>query len=172
MNRETPRSPFVDDPLDRAVAEIAARQRALDGEGEAPLVPDRISPGPSPWLDAPRADLSGLEQQLRSLTTQIESIRRPCGVEDAVGALQDMDKLATRGVIVSDLHRTRGGYVAVSVLSRLFGNSVVQHDGPLSVRRAFRVRELDALAEEAGLPYLRVRVHHPWFRVSLAGEKV
>ena len=50
MNRENPRSPFVDDPLDRAVAEIAARQRALDGEGEAPLVTERVSPSPSPWL--------------------------------------------------------------------------------------------------------------------------
>ncbi len=90
---------------------------------------------------------------------------------EAVGAVQDMDALATRGVIVSDLHRTLPGYCAVSLLARLLGNAVVRHDGPLSVRRAFLPGELDAIAREAGLPYLRARVHRPWFRVSLAGEK-
>lgn len=91
--------------------------------------------------------------------------------DEAAGALQDMDGLSTRGIIVSDLHRTRTGYAAVWLLSRLLGNAVVRHDGPLSVRRAFRPEELDDLAESGGLAYLHARVHHPWFRVSLAGEK-
>ncbi|HET6224045.1 MAG TPA: hypothetical protein VFE11_17850, partial [Dongiaceae bacterium] len=48
----------------------------------------RISPGPSPWVDASRPDISGLEHELRSLTTQIEALRRPCGADDAVRTLR------------------------------------------------------------------------------------
>jgi hypothetical protein len=58
----------------------------------------------------------------------------------------------------------------VWLLSRLAGDDIVRHDGPLSVRRAFLSEDLSRAAEEAGLDYLRVR-RHPWFRLSLAGEK-
>jgi 2-polyprenyl-3-methyl-5-hydroxy-6-metoxy-1,4-benzoquinol methylase len=84
--------------------------------------------------------------------------------------LQRLDALCVRGMILSDLHRTVPAYAAVALLSRLIGNDVVRHDGPLSVRRAFRLRELNDLAAGGGLPYLRAR-HHAWFRLSLAGEK-
>ena len=53
-----------------AIAEIAARHRPLNG-GAAP---------------APAQDLSGLEGQLRRITDQIETLRRP-GVEEAIAAL-------------------------------------------------------------------------------------
>ncbi len=53
-----------------AIAEIAARHRSLSG-GAAP---------------APTQDLSGLEGQLRRITDQIETLRRP-GVEEAIAAL-------------------------------------------------------------------------------------
>lgn len=60
--------------MDRAVAEIAARQRMLNEDETAPA--------------AIAVDLSGLEQQLKHITEQIESLRRPCAVEDAVAALR------------------------------------------------------------------------------------
>ena len=91
--------------------------------------------------------------------------------EQSLQALQTFDRCATRGLIISDLLRSWNGYVAVSLLSRLTGNTVVRHDGPLSVRRAFQPEELQQLAHEAGLPYLHARVER-WFRVSLAGEKL
>ncbi|MGQ0645524.1 MAG: methyltransferase domain-containing protein [Elusimicrobiota bacterium] len=94
-----------------------------------------------------------------------------CAPEDAPRVLRAFDRLARRGVIVSDLLRSRAGYWAVKALSRLAGNRVVRHDGPLSVRRAFRLEELAALARESGLPYLAAR-REPWFRVSLCGEKI
>jgi len=80
--------------LDRAVAEIAARQRALNGQqslGEAaPALPQTTvaTPAPSPVLaPVPTQDLSGLEDQLRKITNQIETLRRP-GVEEAINALR------------------------------------------------------------------------------------
>ncbi len=87
-----PAAPAVHLPpaLDLAVAEIAARQRALNGQ---PALA-RQAAAPMPAVAAPvRAplptqDLSGLEDQLRSITTQIETLRTP-GVEDAINALRE-----------------------------------------------------------------------------------
>ena len=87
---------------------------------------------------------------------------------DAVGAI---DRLALRGVIISDLLRSPLTWGAVGALALVTGNRVVRHDAPLSVRRAFRVGELSRLAAAAGLPYLRAR-REGRFRVSLAGAKV
>jgi 2-polyprenyl-3-methyl-5-hydroxy-6-metoxy-1,4-benzoquinol methylase len=90
--------------------------------------------------------------------------------ENLSGVLKGLDRLALRGMVLSDLLRSRAGYWSVFLLSRLAGNFVVRHDGPLSVRRAFRPEELDDLARGAGLPYLKAR-RRPWFRLVLAGEK-
>jgi ubiquinone/menaquinone biosynthesis C-methylase UbiE len=90
--------------------------------------------------------------------------------ERTAAALKSCDRLARRGVLITDLRRSWPALGAVGAISHLLGNHVVRHDGPLSVRRAFTVGELSALAAEAGLPYLRAR-NEPWFRVSLAGVK-
>lgn len=84
--------------------------------------------------------------------------------------LKCCDAMATRGIVISDLSRSRVAYWAVSLLTSLFGNRVAQYDGRISVRRAFTVKELDALALESRLHYLHAR-RHPFFRISLAGEK-
>jgi localization factor PodJL len=83
--------------LDRAVAEIAARQRALNGNA-APAPATSAAPPPQAVQQAyvpapalvpvPTQDLSGLEEHLRQITDQIETLRRP-GVEDAINALRD-----------------------------------------------------------------------------------
>ena len=59
-------------------------------------------------------------------------------------------------VVVNDLRRSRAGYGAAVVGTRLLSRSPVVHiDGPRSVRAAFTVGELRALAERAGLPGAR-----------------
>lgn len=84
--------------LDMAIAEIAARQRALNGQpsqAQQPMAaPQRQQaaafeqPAPQPVLmPVPQQDLSGLEDQLRKITSQIETLRKP-GVEEAINALR------------------------------------------------------------------------------------
>lgn len=86
--------------LDQALADIAARQQMLNGG--APVAPRRPAAS-SPMAYAPPAtraqqaahaaapvpaqDLSGLEEQLRQITNQIETLRHP-GVEEAINALR------------------------------------------------------------------------------------
>ncbi|OGR86518.1 MAG: hypothetical protein A3A86_04070 [Elusimicrobia bacterium RIFCSPLOWO2_01_FULL_60_11] len=84
--------------------------------------------------------------------------------------VQKCGRIARQGVVFSDLERSRAGYWAVSLASRVLGNRIVRNDGPLSVRRAFKVAELERLAKDAGLPYLKARKEE-FFRLSLSGEK-
>src|SRR5207237_149872 len=60
-------------PLDQAMSEIAERQRALDGEAG----PGRLS-----------QNLSGLEDQLRQINAQIETMR-PCSLDSPIETLRD-----------------------------------------------------------------------------------
>jgi localization factor PodJL len=106
------------DKLETAVAEIAARRRALSAEAApAPVQPEQRVAQPAPVespplrtappvvpLESPATfpeppaivrpqpvpaqDLSGLEEQLRQITDRIDTLRSP-GVEQAISALRD-----------------------------------------------------------------------------------
>ncbi len=87
--------------LDRAVAEIAERQRTLNGNVPArrrqPQAAAEIpAPPPRPM---PTQNLAGLEEQLRNITKQIETLRKP-GVEQAINALRE--ELGEIGRTLSD----------------------------------------------------------------------
>jgi len=136
--RPAPVMPNIQLPpgLDRAIAEIAARQRALNGNAAPPpqqpraphTIPPRVPepatvpapplvPAPAPPQDLapapppppalpppapaplPAQDLSGLEDQLRRITDQIETLRKP-GVEQAINALRE--ELGEIGRTLSD----------------------------------------------------------------------
>jgi ubiquinone/menaquinone biosynthesis C-methylase UbiE len=86
-----------------------------------------------------------------------------------VGALRSFDRLATRGIVVNDLVRSRRAYVWTWLLTRPF-HPILHHDGPLSIRRALRPAELQHLATQAGLDWLSVRRHFG-HRMTLAGSK-
>ena len=61
--------------LDDAIAEISARQEALDAEAAGPATP-------------PAVDLSGVERLLHNITDQIDTLRRPSAVEESIEALR------------------------------------------------------------------------------------
>ncbi len=72
--------------------------------------------------------------------------------------LRAMQRLARHGFIVNDLHRHPLAFYSVRLLFKLLGASpMMQHDGPLSVRRSFRRDELLQLAHAAKLGEVTVR---------------
>jgi len=84
--------------------------------------------------------------------------------------LREMWRTSRGCVLVNDLHRHPLAYASIWILARLFSHSVmVKHDGPASVRRAFRPADLQTIANRAGVP---ARVHRSFpFRLVLVGTK-
>lgn len=79
-------------PMDFSIAEIVARQGELDGTPRAiPQSSTRMAP-PSFVNHAPpiqpQPDFSGLERQLSHITSQIETLRRPDGIEQSIAAFR------------------------------------------------------------------------------------
>ncbi len=78
----------LDIGIDQAIAEIAARQQALES------TPAPASSEPQ-QAAAPSADFASLARQLHHITEQIETLRRPSGVEDAISGLRaDLSEIA------------------------------------------------------------------------------
>ncbi len=93
------------------------------------------------------------------------------GDAEIVNLLRRSDMLARRGIIMNDLKRSARAWLWIWLLTRLSGaHPIVKNDAPLSVRRAFQPRELDYLARQAGLTYLKANTHFG-YRLTLAGEK-
>lgn len=92
--------PLDPSALDRAIAEISARQSELDAPRDrmpprqpatfAPPIAPAMSYAPSPAMAPPPGpDFSNLEQQLRKITTQIDAMQqRPDAVEQSIAAFR------------------------------------------------------------------------------------
>jgi 2-polyprenyl-3-methyl-5-hydroxy-6-metoxy-1,4-benzoquinol methylase len=62
------------------------------------------------------------------------------------------------GLVINDIHRHWFAYYSIKWLTSLFSRSpMVKHDGPLSVMRAFRRKELMSILREAGFTRFRVK---------------
>jgi hypothetical protein len=86
--------------------------------------------------------------------------------------LRHSDQLARRGIVMNDLIRSARAWTWIWILSRIGGvHPMVQADGPTSVRRAFKRKELSDYARQAGLSYLQVETFFG-YRQCLAGEKI
>lgn len=87
--------------------------------------------------------------------------------DDAVLMLEEMRRVARRGVIVNDLVRSWVGYLGALVLPRAMSkNPLFRHDAPLSIRRAYTRGEMYALAARAGLGPIRFH-GFPGYRVTM-----
>lgn len=86
--------------------------------------------------------------------------------ESAIKLLQEMARVSRRGVIVNDLARGRLFLAAAWLLAHAATrNRYTRHDGPMSVRRAWSMREARALVAVAGLrPFIEARglAGHRW----------
>ena len=91
--------------------------------------------------------------------------------ESVVALLREMSRVARRKVYVIDLHRHPVAYYFYTTIARLFlHNRLIREDGALSILRAFLPRELNALAERAGLTKATVERRFP-YRLVLSGGK-
>ena len=93
-----PSPPLSPVSLDYAIAEIAARQSELDNTAprlmlprSAPPVAPAMAPAMSPAItpEAPAGpDFSALERHLFKITSQIEALQRPDGIEQSIAAFR------------------------------------------------------------------------------------
>ncbi len=90
--------------------------------------------------------------------------------DQCVRVLANMWRVSRRLVLVNDLHRHPLAYLSIRALAAQFSRStMVQHDGPVSVLRAFKPRELSDIAKRAGV---RARVYRSFpFRLVLVAQK-
>lgn len=91
--------------------------------------------------------------------------------EDTVRLLREMGRVAAFGYFIMDLRRSWVAWSLITMLTRMFTrNRLTRHDGPMSVLRSYTVRELDGLAEQAGLSGRRV-VKEPFWLMVVWGRK-
>jgi ubiquinone/menaquinone biosynthesis C-methylase UbiE len=90
---------------------------------------------------------------------------------DAVQVLQEMWRVASSAVIVTDLTRSYAAYIGTWLATRtVVSNLVTRHDGPLSVLRAYTPAEMRELAAAATISPVTAHVY-PLFRQVLIGWK-
>lgn len=89
-----------------------------------------------------------------------------------VELLRGMYRVAKRAILVCDLERHVLPYLFLPATRLLFQwQQITLHDGPISVRAAFRERELAGLAKRAGITELVTTTYRPAFRITLVGWK-
>ena len=88
---------------------------------------------------------------------------------ELVRFLRWMEETAGRGWFINDLHRHPAAYYGFAALARAAGwHRFVQHDGPVSVARAFQRPDWERVLAEAGLlGVARIRWHMP-FRLCVS----
>jgi 2-polyprenyl-3-methyl-5-hydroxy-6-metoxy-1,4-benzoquinol methylase len=92
--------------------------------------------------------------------------------DEVTGLLRSFYGVARRALLVCDLERHLLSYCFLPATKWLFGwQRITLHDGPISVRAAFKPDELLALSRSAGIENAHVSVHRPAFRLSLLALK-
>lgn len=89
---------------------------------------------------------------------------------EVVRVLEELARVARRGVFVIDLHRHPLAYLLYTTLGKVFlRNRLIREDGALSILRSFRPPELRELAARARLRNVQVTRRFP-FRLVLSGS--
>lgn len=112
-----------------------------------------LASAPAAGITLERADATRLPYADRSFDFVTSSLLLHHLVpEDALAMLRESARVATTAVIVNDLLRNTPSYWGARLLrSVATGNRLSRHDGPLSVRRSYTLREIFSLCREAGL---------------------
>lgn len=68
--------------------------------------------------------------------------------QEITNLISGIKKKSRIGVLVNDLHRSELAYALFWVISLFFGNHVARNDGLISIRKAFRRKDLEKYASE------------------------
>jgi len=86
--------------------------------------------------------------------------------------MQEMARVARRGIIVIDLHRDVIPFIGYKIFCAAFRISrLVREDGSLSIRKGFKPTELTAIAENTGIGVRRVEQVAPGRVVLMSRHK-
>ena len=78
--------------------------------------------------------------------------------EELIGFFTQLKSQAKIGMVINDIHRHWFSYYSIKWLTKFFSRSaMVKHDGPLSVLRAFRKHELEAILGDAGIRHYKIK---------------
>jgi ubiquinone/menaquinone biosynthesis C-methylase UbiE len=88
--------------------------------------------------------------------------------EGIVNLLRGWSRVARRAIIVSDLIRHPVAYHGIRLLTKVFTRNIMTRtDGPLSVERAFTLKEWRELFEQAGIGPFRLFPTFPFRQMTL-----
>ena len=92
--------------------------------------------------------------------------------DHVIGLLKSFYAVARQALFVCDLERSIFPYYFLPLTKPICRwDRLTVHDGMISVRAAFRKRELRDLAKKAGIQDARVKAYRPAFRLSLFAKK-
>jgi 2-polyprenyl-3-methyl-5-hydroxy-6-metoxy-1,4-benzoquinol methylase len=75
-----------------------------------------------------------------------------------IALVKKMYSCASRGVIITDLHRHWLLYYSlIAIFSFVIPNKMMRHDGPLSVKRSFKRAELHQMLTQAGFTNYKIQ---------------
>lgn len=66
-------------------------------------------------------------------------------IMDKLNQLKDQSRL---GIVVNDLHRSKLAYFLFNIVSFFINNKIIRNDGLVSIRRAFKKKELERFADQ------------------------
>ena len=90
--------------------------------------------------------------------------------DGVVDVMREMNRVASRGIYVIDLHREQGAYRMYKIFCTVFRISkLVRDDGLLSIKKGFQPDELSQLANRAGFTDVTVQTVIP-ARVVIAAN--
>src|SRR5690606_993603 len=89
--------------------------------------------------------------------------------DELIRMFRSFKNKAKIGMVINDLHRHPLAFYSIKILTRIFSRSrLVINDAPISVRRGFTKKELEAILQEAGWQTYQIRWH--WaFRWQVVG---
>lgn len=139
---------------------------ALDRHPQTLAFARRVS-RPFPEITLVRGDARALPLRDRSVDLALCNLSlHHFDDREAVQVLGEMARVSRAALLVNDLRRSRLGFLLTALLLSWCPNPLTRADGPLSVRRAFTLEEVLALATRAGLRGARV-CRRAWFRLAL-----